>query len=157
MFLPNGSLKIIDRKKNIFKLAQGEYVAPEKIENVYSRSMWVAQCFVWGDSFKTKLVAVVVPDPDVVLEWAKKQGKERVTFSALCKDIELKDIIRKSLTEVGASAKLQGFETVKAFYIDPEPFSVENDLLTPTFKLKRPQAVKKYKDIIATMYAELGE
>jgi long-chain acyl-CoA synthetase len=46
---------------------------------------------------------------------------------------------------------------VKAFHVDPEPFSVENDLLTPTFKLKRPQAAKKYKDIIATMYGELGE
>jgi long-chain acyl-CoA synthetase len=50
--LPNGSLKIIDRKKHIFKLSQGEYVVPEVIEHIYLRSPYVAQAFVHGDALK---------------------------------------------------------------------------------------------------------
>ena len=52
MCLQNGTLKIVDRKKHIFKLAQGEYIAPEKIENVYTRSDAVAQVYVHGDSLQ---------------------------------------------------------------------------------------------------------
>lgn len=53
MWLPNGSLKIIDRRKHIFKLSQGEYIVPEKIENIYmSRCKYVHQCFVYGESLK---------------------------------------------------------------------------------------------------------
>jgi hypothetical protein len=50
--LQNGTLKIIDRKKHIFKLSQGEYIVPEKIENIYIRSQYVQQVFVCGESLK---------------------------------------------------------------------------------------------------------
>lgn len=52
MWLPNGTLKIIDRRKHIFKLSQGEYIVPEKIENIYIRSQYVEQVFVYGESLK---------------------------------------------------------------------------------------------------------
>ncbi|KAL8211911.1 UNVERIFIED_CONTAM: Long-chain-fatty-acid--CoA ligase 6 [Gekko kuhli] len=76
-WLPNGTLKIIDRKKHIFKLAQGEYIAPEKIENIYIRSEPVAQAF---------LVGIVVPDAEVMPGWAKKKGFDG-TYTVLCKNV----------------------------------------------------------------------
>ena len=64
--MPNGSVKIIDRAKNIFKLAQGEYIAPEKLENVYVQSPYIQQIHVHGDSLQSYLVAIVVPDCDAI-------------------------------------------------------------------------------------------
>lgn len=60
----DGSINIIDRVKNIFKLSQGEYIAPEKLENVFVQSPWVAQCWIHGDSFHDFVIAFVVVDPD---------------------------------------------------------------------------------------------
>ena len=59
---PNGSLKIIDRKKHIFKLSQGEYVVPEVIEHIYLRSPYVAQAFVHGDALKVTFSAAFLPE-----------------------------------------------------------------------------------------------
>uniref|UniRef100_A0A671VEP3 Arachidonate--CoA ligase n=1 Tax=Sparus aurata TaxID=8175 RepID=A0A671VEP3_SPAAU len=73
-WLPNGTLRIIDRKKHIFKLSQGEYIAPEKIENVYMRCVPVLQVFVHGDSLQSFLIGIVVPDPEVFVDWAKDRG-----------------------------------------------------------------------------------
>ncbi|KAJ8789531.1 hypothetical protein J1605_022058 [Eschrichtius robustus] len=85
-WLPNGTLKVIDRKKNIFKLAQGEYIAPEKIEDIY---------------------------------------------------------IRSSL--------------VKRIYLHPEPFSIENGLLTPTMKAKRGELAKYFRTQINSLYEKIQE
>lgn len=60
--LPSGKLKIIDRKKNLFKLAQGEYIAPEKIEAFIELSPFITQCIVEGHSLKNVPVAIVIPD-----------------------------------------------------------------------------------------------
>ncbi|CAF4549270.1 unnamed protein product, partial [Rotaria magnacalcarata] len=58
----NGALRIIDRTKHIFKLNQGIYIAPERLENIYSRSQWIEQIFVDGISTEATVVAVVIPD-----------------------------------------------------------------------------------------------
>ena len=73
---PDGTIKIIDRSKNIFKLSQGEYLAPEKLENAYIQSPLVTQIMIYGDSFKNCAVGIVVPDEQALATWAKAQGKE---------------------------------------------------------------------------------
>lgn len=154
---PNGTLSIIDRKKNIFKLAQGEYVAVEYLEGVYLRSKYVAQVWVYGNSFKRYLLAVVVPDPDVLVPWAKQNGISATEFAEICKDEKVKKLILDDLTAVGKAAKLQGFEMIKDLFVESEQFSVDNDLMTPSFKLRRPQLLKYYQEKIDAMYEKLGD
>jgi long-chain acyl-CoA synthetase len=153
-WLPGGRLKIIDRKKNIFKLAQGEYIAPEKIENIYARSSFVLQAFVYGDSLQAQLVAIVVPDPEYLLPWAAQRGLPQ-DLEQLSANNQVIGAILKSIQEEGRAAGLKGFEQVAAIRVTPEPFSVENNLMTPTFKVKRPQAKEAFKHLIEEMYASL--
>lgn len=156
LWLPGGRLKIIDRKKNIFKLAQGEYIAPEKIENVYAKCKFIAQCFVYGDSLNSSLVAVVSVDHDVLKAWAASEGNKYENLAQLCNDPRVKAAILADMDAVGREAQLRGFEFVKAVTLVLEQFTVENGLLTPTFKIKRPQAKAYYEKAISNMYAELA-
>lgn len=152
-WLPNGALKIIDRKKNIFKLSQGEYVAAEKIENTYMRSQYVAQAFIEGDSFQPFLMGVMVPDEEVLLPWAKEKGIDG-TLADICARKDVKDMVLEDINKIGKTAGLKGFEMVKDIVLYPELFSVQNGLLTPTFKNKRPQLRKFFSTKIKELYAK---
>ncbi|XP_074343151.1 long chain acyl-CoA synthetase 6, peroxisomal-like [Apium graveolens] len=156
LWLPGGRLKIIDRKKNIFKLAQGEYIAPEKIENVYSKCKFVAQCFVYGDSLNSSLVAVVSIDPDVFKAWAVAEGFKSKNMGELCKEPRARAAVLADMDAVGREAQLRGFEFAKAVALVFEPFTLENGLLTPTFKIKRHQAKAYFAKSIADLYAEIA-
>lgn len=155
MIQKNGTVKIIDRKKHIFKLAQGEYIAPEKIENIYIRSPLVAQMFVHGDSFKACLVGIAVPDPDVLPGWAQKNLGLTGSMADLCANKAVKQAIFDSIQAVGLKNGLKSFEQVKDIYVYPELFSVENGLLTPTFKSKRHDLKKFFANEIVQMYMHL--
>ncbi|XP_032383984.1 long-chain-fatty-acid--CoA ligase 1 isoform X2 [Etheostoma spectabile] len=152
-WLPNGTLKIVDRKKHIFKLAQGEYIAPEKIENVYMRSDAVAQVFVHGDSLQACLVAVVVPDPDFLCSWIKRTLGLEASYKELCGRAEVKAAILKDMVQLGKTGGLKSFEQVKAICIHTELFSIENGLLTPTMKAKRNEMRQYFRSQIDELYA----
>ncbi|KAM6055212.1 long-chain-fatty-acid--CoA ligase 6 isoform 4-T4 [Theristicus caerulescens] len=154
-WLPNGTLKIIDRKKHIFKLAQGEYIAPEKIENIYIRSDPVAQIYVHGDSLQAFLVGIVVPDSEVMPGWAKKRGFDG-TYAELCKNKELQRAIMEDMVRLGKESGLHSFEQVKAIYIHSDMFSVQNGLLTPTLKAKRPELRDYFKKQIEELYSSIS-
>ncbi|XP_075313047.1 long-chain-fatty-acid--CoA ligase 5 isoform X2 [Odontesthes bonariensis] len=153
-WLPSGVLRIVDRKKNIFKLAQGEYIAPEKIENVYIRSELVAQVFVHGDSLQACLIAIVVPDPDVLPGLSKKLGCQG-SIEELCKKTEIKKAIISDMTKLGKEAGLKSFEQVKDVHLHPELFTIENGLLTPTLKAKRAELKVLFQQQIDKLYASL--
>uniref|UniRef100_A0A671KVL5 long-chain-fatty-acid--CoA ligase n=1 Tax=Sinocyclocheilus anshuiensis TaxID=1608454 RepID=A0A671KVL5_9TELE len=151
-WLPNGTLKIVDRKKHIFKLAQGEYIAPEKIENIYIRSEAVAQAFVHGDSLQACLVAIIVPDPDFLPGWAKKRGIEG-SYEELCKNKEVKKAILEDIVKLGKESGLKSFEQVKDIALHTEMFSIQNGLLTPTLKAKRADLRNCFRNLIDELYS----
>ncbi|KAG6466794.1 hypothetical protein ZIOFF_075398 [Zingiber officinale] len=151
---PDGSMKIIDRKKNIFKLSQGEYVAVENLENIYGLVSDIDSIWIYGNSFESVLVAIVNPNMQALEQWALANGISG-DFSMLCQNQKAKEYILGELMKIGKGKNLKGFEFIKAVHLDPIPFDMERDLLTPTYKKKRPQLLKYYKSVIDDLYKSL--
>jgi len=96
-------------------LSQGEYIVPEKIENIYIRSQYVQQVFVHGESLKSCIIAIVVPDVDVVKCWAVENGIPG-TLSVLCVNPEVKKLILDDMLAWGKEAGLKSFEQVNHLF-----------------------------------------
>jgi long-chain acyl-CoA synthetase len=154
LFDARGRLRIIDRKKNIFKLAQGEYVAPERVENILSKHPLLAQVFIWGESIKSCLVAVVVPEAEAV-----KRIIPNVPFAEACQDAKVLEAVMAAIAEYGGKGtkELKGFEMPRRVHLESEPFSIQNGLLTDTMKMKRHEAKKRYLQVIQQLYSTLNE
>eukprot|EP01104_Vermistella_antarctica_P009554 TRINITY_DN2470_c1_g2_i2.p1 TRINITY_DN2470_c1_g2~~TRINITY_DN2470_c1_g2_i2.p1 ORF type:complete len:618 (+),score=55.64 TRINITY_DN2470_c1_g2_i2:396-2249(+) len=101
----SGLLKIIDRKKNIFKLSQGEYLAPEKIESVLVTASYVAQAFVYGDSLQSFLVAVVFPDREALMRLAASMGLKQ-DLASLCSDSRVRERVLEAMSTTSRKAEV---------------------------------------------------
>lgn len=156
-----GRFRIIDRRKNVLKLAQGEYISPERIEGVLlSHCTYLAQAFVHGDSTETFLVAVLGVQPDTFAGFASKAlgrdiaATDMAAIKAACEEPKVIAAVIKDLERVARRMKFQGFERVRNVKLALEPFTIANDLLTPTLKLKRPVAAKKFRADLDQLYAD---
>ncbi|KAI9016595.1 hypothetical protein DFJ74DRAFT_677731 [Hyaloraphidium curvatum] len=154
--LPDGTLRIIDRAKNVFKLNQGEFVAPEKIETILMRSPWLAQAFVYGEIVQRWLVAVLAPDPERVLAWGKAKGKTGGLVE-LCADPELVAQVYEDVAAVGKANGLLGYEIPKAIVLYPGAFTVEEGLITASLKNKRSALKDKFDKDLRAMYASIRD
>lgn len=146
--LPNGAVKIIDRKKNIYKLSQGEYIAPEKVENVYKQHPVVSDVFLYGDSLRNYNIAIVVPNKDVLASQGISGDIEQI-----CKDPKAAEAVGKLLADVANKGGLFGFEQAKKVILYPKPFATTG-ILTNTMKLQRHEAKEFFKDIIEKAYSQ---
>jgi len=151
-FYEDGSLRLIDRIKHIFKLSQGEYVAPEKLEQTFVHSKYVAQIFVNGNSLQSALVCVVVPDPTCITQAKTDFGCESV--NDLFAHSDFKKLVLDDIEQIGRATGHFGFEIPRAVHFIETPF--ENlGLLTPTFKMKRNEARNQFNDICEELYKTL--
>ncbi|CAG8699085.1 1512_t:CDS:2, partial [Acaulospora colombiana] len=131
-----------------------------QIENVYATSGLIIQIFVHGDSLRNHLVAIVVPDPETFVPWANALTGQNVSLGdekgleSLTKNDHVKRAFLEEMNKVGKHAKLNGFELVKAIHLTHIPFSIDNDLLTPTLKVKRHAAKEYFREEIDKLYTE---
>ncbi|KAK8636126.1 hypothetical protein V6N13_004835 [Hibiscus sabdariffa] len=152
--LPNGVVKIIDRKKNLVKLSQGEYVALEHLENVYGVAPIVDDVWVYGNSFKSMLVAVVVLHEENAKKWADLNGYT-ASLSELCSLSKLQNHVLSELKSTAEKNKMRGFEYIKGVILEAQPFDMERDLVTATLKKKRNNLLKYYQAEIDALYQNL--
>lgn len=134
-----GRFKIIDRRKNVLKLAQGEYVSPERIENVYMANCpWISAAFVHGDSTQAFLVMIGAVMPDAFAVFAGKiLGKtigatDYPAIMAAAANEKVRKEAIKELDKIGKKSKFNNYERVRNIVLMLEPFTIDNELLTPT-------------------------
>jgi len=158
----NKGLKIIDRKKEIFKLAQGEYIAPSKLEGVYAKSKYVANVCVYGNSFKNFLVAVVVPNKETVMEFLNRKGKINVknlkeieNIQDYFTDMDFVQEVKNDFEKLAKDSNFNSLERIKGIIITDREFTIQNGCLTATLKLARNVILKEFEKEITECYGRL--
>lgn len=136
-------LVYVDRRKNVLKLSQGEFVALAKLESVFVASPLVTQIFLYGNSSRSYLLAVVVPAPEAVEQAAGEAA--------------LKTAIIESLQRIARQAELEPYEIPRDLLLETEPFSQDNGLLSDSTKQLRPRLKDRYGDRLERRYAELAD
>ncbi len=136
-------LVYVDRRNNVLKLAQGEFVTVAKLEAVFGNSPLVRQIYVYGNSAHPYLLAVVVPNEDALRRYAENGVAE------------LKPLIADSLQNVAKEAGLQSYEVPRDFIVETTPFTLENGLLTGIRKLAWPKLKQHYGERLEQLYADL--
>ncbi len=146
-----GFLKITGRKKEIFKTSGGKYISPTLLENEMKQSRFIEQILVIGEGQKMA-AAIVQPNFEFVKEWA---SRHQLNTNCSNEDlIALKGVKERIMEEIEHGNKNFGkWETIKKIELTPEVWSVDNHLLTPTFKPKREVILKKYKHLYDKIYS----
>ncbi|NDW17858.1 long-chain fatty acid--CoA ligase [Dysgonomonas sp. 216] len=146
-----GTLILRDRIKDLYKTANGKYIAPQAIETTLGSDRFIEMVAVIGDQRKY-VSALIIPDYVNLEAWAKEHHIEYDNISELLNRKDVNSMIAGRIELL--QAHFAPFEKVKKFALLPEPFSMEGGELTNTLKMKRRFIADKYKDIIDKMYEE---
>ena len=150
--LEGKTLYFTERIKDLFKTANGKYVAPQMIEGLLMLDPIFEQVAVIGDGYKF-ISALISPNWDILKKEAHARGlnTERST-AELAQDHEIRRLLHAHIEQ--AQVSIANYEMIKRFTILAEPFSMENGELTPTLKIKRNVVYKHYAQAISDMYAD---
>jgi long-chain acyl-CoA synthetase len=144
-------LKITDRKKEMFKLSAGKYIAPQVIENKLKESPFIEQAMVIGENEKFAS-ALISPNFGFLHDWC---SMHKIQFRDNKDLIEVPEVIERLSKEIREVNKSIGeHEQIKKFRLVTEEWTPQSGELSPTLKLKRNLVAKHYKDLIADMYSK---
>ena len=141
-------LKITDRKKDILVNAGGDNISPSRVEAKLDIEPEIAQSMLYGD-FKNYLVAVIVPDKDFAINWAKDNSKNQ-SFESIVKDEDFKKEINEVVNKVNKD--LSVIEHVRKFILIDHEFTIENSMMTPSMKVRRFVVKNKYEEELEKLY-----
>jgi len=153
-FDKNGHLNIIDRKKNLVKTLNGEYIALEKLESVYRAATVVANICVYADQQRTKPIAIIVPAEPALKKLAERIGVQGNGIEDLVHNEKIQDAVLKELQQAGRSGGLSGIEIVEGVVLSDEEWTPQNNLVTSAQKLQRKKILEKYKKEVDAAYAK---
>ena len=147
----NGFLKITDRKKEIFKMSNGKYIAPQVIENKLKESIFVGNSIVIGENEKFA-GALISPNFQNLKDWCEKQKIEFTNNTELINIPKVKKFFEKEINKLNLN--LGSFEQIRKFQLVCDEWTPQSGELSPTLKLKRRIIHKKYQDIIEKMFVK---
>jgi len=147
----DGYVWITGRIKEQFKLENGKYVAPVPIEQAIQLSPFVTNVMLHGAN-KPFNVAVIVPDMDSLKKWATEKGLDTSSIPELLKREEVQQLYREQILEY--TKQVKGYERPQRFLLISEDFTVGNDMLTASLKLKRRSVLKKFGEAVEELYRE---
>ncbi len=147
----DGFLKITDRKKDILINAYGKNIAPQPLEALLKSSPYVGTPVLIGDRRKY-LVALIVPNFEKLEREAATLGVKYNSKDELVGNEQVKQLIQAEIDRFNQNLDRQ--EKIRRFALLPRDFTIEDDEITPSLKVKRKNIDKKYKNIIDTLYAD---
>ena len=142
-------LKITDRKKDIIVNSGGDNISPSKIEAKLDISPEIAQSMLYGD-YKNYLVAIIVPNKEEALIWAKENNKSE-DLSILIEDEDFIKIIKQTTERINKN--LSVIEQVRKFILIDHEFTIENGMMTPSMKVRRFKVKEKYEESLENLYS----
>jgi long-chain acyl-CoA synthetase len=145
----DGYLQITDRKKDIIVNSGGDNISPARLESKLTMEQEIVQAMVYGDK-RPYLVAVVVPDPGFVEQWAKAAGQS-ADLAALCDDEGFRKAVGQAVERVNAN--LAQIEKIRRFTVAAEAFTTDNGMMTPTLKVRRHKIRENYWEKLDALYA----
>ncbi|ORY65261.1 uncharacterized protein BCR38DRAFT_340991 [Pseudomassariella vexata] len=148
----NGHLKLIDRKKNLVKTLNGEYIALEKLESIYRSATVVANICVYAEPTKAKPIAIIVPMEPALKKLAESIGVLDGSLEELVHNKKLQGAVLRELQSAGRQGGLSGIEIIDGVVVSDEEWTPQNGLVTAAQKLNRKGLVQKYEKEVAEAY-----